>query len=207
VDHFSESADAYVEFIEDVTSRMRSREYTTSDLFEDGRLYWSQLAQDWSRAWLHGFHALDAFGREGLRSTSSSPENGPGDMSAESRGRRASAAGAAGASAQTAMPVGFGAATGVAAEGLDSTLVPVPGLAAGARPTASDLVSIEAGGARIPASSLSLTVESLGDGEYGVRLRASGTSASAGLYIGQLGIAGGPQGIPVQLYVSGAVGA
>ncbi|HEX5969342.1 MAG TPA: hypothetical protein VFY88_12760, partial [Intrasporangium sp.] len=73
VDHFSESADAYVEFIEDVTSRMRSREYTTSDLFEDGRLYWSQLAQDWSRAWLHGFNALDAFGREGLRSTSSSP--------------------------------------------------------------------------------------------------------------------------------------
>lgn len=208
VDHFSESADAYVEFIEDVTSRMRSREYTTADLFEDGRLYWSQLAQDWSRAWLHGFNALDAFGREGLRPTSSSPESRPGDLSGGSSGRRASAAtGAPRASAATGMAAGFGAAAGVAAEGLDSTLVAVPGLAAGGRPTASDLVSIEAGGVRIPASSLSLTVESLGDGEYGVRLRASGTSASAGLYIGQLGIAGGPQGIPVQLYVSGAVGA
>jgi hypothetical protein len=95
----------------------------------------------------------------------------------------------------------------MAAEGLDSTLVRVPGLAAGARPTASDLVSIEAGGASIPASRLIVTVESLGDGEYGVRLRATAASASAGLYVGQLAIAGGPQGIPVQLYVSGAVGA
>ena len=199
VDHFSESAEAYVEFIDDMTSRVRSREYTTSDLLEDGRLYWSQLAQDWSKAWLHGFQALDAFGREGLRSTTTQPEN---------RTRPASAAtGAAGAAATTAAPGGLGGPAGVAPEGLDSTLVRVPGLAAGSRPTASDLVSIEAGGARIAANKLLLTVESLDSGEYGVRLRTTETAASAGLYIGQLAIAGGPQGVPVQLYVSGAVGA
>ncbi|HKX65765.1 MAG TPA: hypothetical protein VJN29_00945 [Intrasporangium sp.] len=207
IDDFSESAEAYVEFIEDVTSRVSSREYTTSDLLEDGRLYWSQLAQDWSRAWLHGFQALDAFGREGLRSTSGPAGNRPDDGSGENRARRAAATGAAGASAATGAAGGLGAAAPVAREGLDSTLVRVPGLAAGARPTASDFVSIEAGGARIPASSLVLNVESLGGNEYGVRLRSAEASASAGLYIGQLAITGGPQGIPAQLYVSGAVGA
>lgn len=207
VDHFSESAEAYVEFIDDVTSRVRSREYSTSDLLEDGRLYWSQLAQDWSRAWLHGFQALDAFGREGLRSTATRPEHRTPDGAGETRTGRASAAtGAAGAAGTTAAPGGLGGPAGVAPDGLDSTLVRVPGLAPGSRPTVSDLASIEAGGARIGANRVLLTVESLEDGEYGVRLRTTETSASAGLYIGQLAIAGGPQGVPVQLYVSGAVG-
>ena len=69
----------------------------------------------------------------------------------------------------------------------------------------SDLTSIEARPATIPAADVSVTVVRLPDGTPGVRLRTSGGSAPPGLYVGSLvAAAGAPNAVPVQFYVSGA---
>jgi hypothetical protein len=78
--------------------------------------------------------------------------------------------------------------------------VPVPGLAADATVECSPLVSIESGGATI--ADVSVTVEPLGGGRYGARVRSTDSSVPAGLYVGTLKTPDGRVRTPVQLYVA-----
>jgi hypothetical protein len=85
--------------------------------------------------------------------------------------------------------------------------VPVQGL----RPTdtlvISDLTSIEAGGAVIPADAISVTVTALDDaGNYGAHVVATDPIVAPGLYLGQLSRPDGAVVASVQLYVARASG-
>jgi hypothetical protein len=162
---------------------MSTSQYSPSDWVADGRRYWSQLAKDWAQAWSNGLEILDEVSREGL------------DASFMPRG----AARESGRGVATAM-------TTAAPMETEGTTVPVAGIGAGDQPVCSDLVSIEAGGASIASSNLVVTVRTLPDGTYGVRVRTTDTSVPPGLYIGHLRRPDGQVLAPIQLYLSRAVG-
>jgi hypothetical protein len=88
----------------------------------------------------------------------------------------------------------------------EGTTVPVAGIGAADRPVTSDLVSIEAGGATIASSNIIVTVQTLEDGTYGVRVSTTDTSVPPGLYVGHLKRPEGQILAPVQLYLSRAIG-
>ena len=71
-------------------------------------------------------------------------------------------------------------------------MVPVAGLMETDRAVSSDLVSIEAGGATIPATDVAVTVQRLPDGTVGARVQTTNASVPHGLYVGRLATPDGP---------------
>jgi hypothetical protein len=182
---FGDSTRAYLDLFSDMTSRMSSSQYSPADLLADGTRYWSQLAKDWAQAWTNSLEMLDEVGREGLDAGFMPP----GAAREPARG------------AATAMATGDSTQTET-----EGTIVPVPGVGAGDRPVSSDLVSIEAGGATIASTNITVTVQTLEDGTYGVRIHTTDTSVPQGLYVGHLKRPDGQILAPVQLYISRAIG-
>jgi hypothetical protein len=180
---FGDSARAYIDLFDDVTSRISSSGYSTADLLADGTRGWSQLARDWARAWTNGLEMLDEVGEQGLDAGFMPP----GTANEPARG------------AATAM------ATGAPTE-TEGMIVPAAAIGADDRLASSDLVSIEAGGTTIASANIVATVHPLQDGTYGALVRSTDTSVPPGLYVGNLKRADGQILAPVQLYVSRAVG-
>jgi hypothetical protein len=181
VDFLGDTARPYVALGSDVTSRIRSAEYSTPDLLADSTRVWSQLAKDWARAWTAWSDTVDEVAREGLDASFTPP-------GVPRRSGRQAASGAATTRSGT---------TG-------GTVVPVTGIVESDRPVCSELVSIDVGTATIPATDVTVSVERLGDGTLGARVRTTNTSAPYGLYVGRLLTADGRALTPVQLYVSRA---
>jgi hypothetical protein len=152
-------------------------------LLADGTRCWSQLAKDWARAWSNGLEMLDEVGREGLDAGFMPP----------------------GAAREPARGVAKAMMTSAPTE-TEGTIVPVAGIGPADRPVSSDLVSIEAGAATIMSTNIVVTVETLEDGTYGVRVRTTDMSVPPGLYVGQLKRPDGQILAPVQLYLSRAIG-
>ncbi len=103
-------------------------------------------------------------------------------------------------------PSGTGPVGARPAAGPEATIVPVQGL----RPTdtlvISDLTSIEAGGAVIPADAIEVSVTALDDKSYGAHVVATDAVVAPGLYLGQLSRPDGAVVASVQLYVARASG-
>lgn len=177
---YGDSAKDYLELFGDVASRATSGDYSLANWVSDGRHYWSQLAKDWARAWSYGMDVLDDVAKEGLDS-SFLPPIPPGSSQPRSA-----------ASSRPAPPAGS-----------ESTFIPVPALGDGEKPTCSDLVSIEAGGATISANEVTVALETVG-GVQGVRLINTSPATAPGLYVGELHGSGGRKIAQVQLYISRA---
>jgi hypothetical protein len=167
-----------------VSSRIRSRTYSTPDLLADGTRLWSQLAKDWARAWTYGSETVEEVAREGL-DAGLTPPGVPRDV-----GRHAVAGLVAAAPAE-----------------VGGTVVPVVGIAETDTLVCSELVSIGPPPSRLPATDMTVTVESLGGGALGARVRTTNASAPHGLYVGRLHRLDGRVVAPVHLYVSRASGA
>jgi hypothetical protein len=182
---FGESARTYLDLFVDIGGRATARGATPADWVAEGNRYWSQLAKDWARAWTYGLEALEEVAREGLDAGLTPPGTDP----ASGRGVASAVTAAATRATAPGRPVAG-----------ESTTVPVPGLAAGDAVECSRLVSLESGGATIP--EVSLTVEPLGGGRYGVRVGTTDTTLPAGLYVGTLQTPGGRVLAPVQLYLA-----
>lgn len=183
VEFFGDSARTYLKLFQDMTSNMSSQGYSTSDWLADGNKYWSQLAKDWSKAWSYGLDTLEEVAREGLDAGFAPPDQ-----------PRAAARGVASAlTAQTPRRE-------------EGTTIPVPGLTATDKPVSSDLVSIEAGGATIPAAQVTVTVTPVGGGAFGAQVKTANTSVPPGLYVGQLKSPEGTALALIQLYLSRARG-
>jgi hypothetical protein len=107
----------------------------------------------------------------------------------------------------TAM-VGGNAAAGAASSsgGSEATVIPVAGLGAADQLTCTQLVSIEAQGDTLQPGEISISIEQLDDGTYGVRLESTNTTAAPSLYVGDLVDANGLKLSAVQLYISRAKG-
>ena len=69
-----------------------------------------------------------------------------------------------------------------------------------------ELVSIEAGGATIQSTDITVSVEELDDGTYGVRLTTTEDSVPPGLYVGDIEKPQGQRLAAAQLYLSRAIG-
>lgn len=198
-----DSARVYLELLQDMTTRVGTSGISAAACLNDDRRLFSQLAKDWAKAWAYGMDTVDEVAREGLDAGLTPPgtprERGRGAATSMTAG--ASRTSGAAAASQTAA-----ADTAPAEADTEGTTVPVPGLGPNDSPAVSDLVSIEAGGAVIPAGSIVATVQPLGGSRHGVRMRTSSASAAPGLYVGQLtvGQGAGANTVPVQLYVSRA---
>jgi hypothetical protein len=201
VDLFGDAARTYFDLFDDVTSRVGSGGYGASDLLTDGTKYWSQLATDWARAWSYSLDTLDQVADQG-------PVAGlkPSVRARAGAGAPPYAGAATGARTAAGAPGVLGATTAAATQG-DGTIIPVPGLREGDRPVCSDLMSIEAGGAKLTTREISVSVQALDEGTYGVRLQTANTSLAPGLYVGRLTTPEGATLAPVQLYLSRATGA
>ena len=81
------------------------------------------------------------------------------------------------------------------------------GIAGSDRLVCSELVSIDRATARLPASDMDVSVESVAGGTLAARVRTTNTSAPPGLYVGRLDRLDGQPVAPVHLYVSRATGA
>jgi hypothetical protein len=192
-DFFGDSARTYLDLMADMSSRATSGGYSTSDWLADGTRYWSALAKDWAKAWTYGLEMLDDIARDGLDAGFAPP----GSPRSAMRGVATAMTGAASGQARA----GDAAPTAGAAE---VTTIPVVGLAPDDQPVVSPLVSIEAGGATIPASDLIVSVQQVDEQTYGVRLECTDTSVAPGLYVGHLKAMQGSSPTPVQLYVARA---
>ena len=200
---FGASARTYLDLFEDLNARAVSGAYSPSDWLADGSRFWSQMAKDWAQAWTYGLARLPEVARDPA-GTRLAPPN-----TSTASGTTASTASPATPGARSARPERREAApsrpTPSGRGGLDELIVPVPSLAEGDRPVVSDLRSIEAGPATIPAADVSVTAVRLPDGTPGVRLRTSDTRVPPGLYVGALlPTPGAANAVPVQFYVSGA---
>ena len=182
VEFFGDSARTYLELFGDVASRATSGGYSAADWVDDGTRYWSQLAKDWAQAWSFGTELLDEVSREGLNA-GFMPPGKPRE------------AGRGAASAMTTAPASS-----------EGTLIPVAGLGKDDQPTCTNLVSIEAGGATIQSTDITVSVEELDDGTYGVRLTTTEGSVPPGLYVGDIENPQGQRLATAQLYLSRAIG-
>jgi hypothetical protein len=174
----------YVDLGNAVSSRVRSGAYSAPDLLADGTRLWSQLAKDWASAWTSWSETVQEVAREGL-DAGLTPPGVPREV-----GRHA--------------VTGLAATPAAEAAG---TVVPVVGIAETDRLVCSELVSIDASTARLPANDMSVTVESLAGGTLAARVLTTNTSAPVGLYVGRLDRPDGQPVAPVHLYVSRATGA
>jgi hypothetical protein len=188
IDFLGDSARTYLELFDGMSARIGSPDAKAIDFADDQRRLFSQLAKDWAKAWTFGLDTLSEVAREGLDAGFTPPDT-PRD---KARG------------AATTMTA---AATAAAAEGTEGTVVPVTGLTPQDAPAVSDLVSIESGGARIPAASITTSVEALAQEGHGVRLQVKVAPWAPGLYVGQVTSRPSADPVPVQLYISQATGA
>ncbi|MEX0863252.1 MAG: hypothetical protein WD269_00080 [Acidimicrobiia bacterium] len=186
---FGDSARIYLDLFADVATRGMAGGYSASDWVADGTRYWSQLAKDWARAWTYGMELVDEVAQEGLNAGFMPPGAAPG-------AGRGAATSMASAAAATAAPAGT-----------EGTLIPVAGLGETDQPTCSSLVSIEAGSATIESKDISVGVEKLDDGSFGVRLTTTTGSISPGLYVGTIQNPQGQGIAAAQLYISRATDA
>jgi hypothetical protein len=182
VEFFGDSARTYLELFGDVASKATSGGYSAADWVDDGTRYWSQLAKDWAQAWSFGTELLDEVAREGL-DAGFMPPGKPRE------------AGRGAASAMTTAPASS-----------EGTLIPVTGLGKDDQPACTNLVSIEAGGATIQSTDITVSVEELDDGTYGVRLTTTEGSVPPGLYVGDIEDPQGQRLAAAQLYLSRAIG-
>jgi hypothetical protein len=187
IDFMGDSARTYLDIVDDLTRRAASPGNRAADLAADQRRLFSQLAKDWAQAWTHGLDTMSEIAREGL-DAGLTPPGAP----------REPARGAATTMGVAGMTVG----AQPAAAGTEATVLPVQDLTPEDSPAVGDLVSIEAGGARIPADAVTATVEPLPQGGHGVRLQVPSAGLAAGLYVGQVVPRPGADPVPVQLYVS-----
>jgi hypothetical protein len=192
VSFLGRSLDPYVAMGSEMTSRIRSREYATSDLLADSTRVWSQLAKDWARAWNSWSETIDEVAEQGLdagftppgvpRHTGRRTPTAPGGRAAPSS-----------SSASSSAP----AATG-------GTVVRVAGLATTDTPVCSDLVSIDVTTTTLPAADVTVTVQTEQDGVVGARVETTNASVPHGLYVGRLATTDGRPLAPVHLYISRA---
>jgi hypothetical protein len=190
IEFLGESSRTYVDLVDDMAGEAMSEDVKGAALAEHQRRIFSQLAKDWSQAWLNGIGAVAQMAESGLEKGVAPPD----------RTGTGAAATTARAFAGAAAPAGSGGGGGT-----EGTVIPLDGLVEGEAPTVSDLVSIEAGGATIPAGAVTLAVEPLGQGR-GVRLSVQASAWSSGLYVGDVTPSPGAGSVPVQLYVSRATG-
>jgi len=176
-----ESAKPYLGLAEDVAYRVRDGEYATPDLLRDGMRAWDRLAKDWARAWTTWTQTVDRVAEHGLDAGLLPPGASP----------------EAGTHAVTAMFSG-------APTQRDGAVVPVAGLKETDRAVSSDLVSIDAGSATIPATDVAVTVQRLQDGTVAARVQTTNAAVPQGLYVGRLATPDGRPLAPVHLYVSRA---
>jgi hypothetical protein len=190
IEFVSESSRTYVDLVDAMAGEAMSEDVKAAALAKHQRRIFSQLAKDWSQAWVNGIGAVAQMAESGLDKGLSPPDrSGTGAAAAAARGF----AGAAASAASAGGP------------GTEGTVVPLDGLAEGVVPQVSDLVSIEAGGAIIPAAAVTLAVEPLGQGR-GVRLGVQASAWEPGLYVGDVTPGPGADAVPVQLYVSRVTG-
>ena len=166
VELLGDSARAYVDLFEDVTTRVSTRGVSAAECLDDERKLWSRLAQDWAQAWTHGMSTLEEVSREGL-DAGLMPPGVPPD-----RGRGA------------ARTMTSGAPGGPPGEAPPRDDHPGSGLGPSERPGLRSLC-IEAGGAVIRAGAIRVGVEQVAERQYGVRLDVTDPSAAAGLYLGR----------------------
>jgi hypothetical protein len=185
---FTDSARGYFDLASDIGARASSGSYTTADWLADSSKTWSQLAQDWATAWGNGLDALAEVADQGLDAGFMPP----GTPHAAGRGA---------AAAMAANAAGAARAAG------DTTTVPLPDPSTEGRPVCSALVSIEAGGATIPAEAVAVSLVDLPDGGRGARIGTTNRSLPAGLYVGELRDEAGTSLAPVHLYLARASGA
>jgi hypothetical protein len=215
IQFFGESAMTYLQLFDDVTTRMSRGGYSTGDLVQDGRRYWSQLAKDWARAWTTGTQALETIAEQGLdagvpppaRTTGTSRTRATPEGSTSTGSTPASARFAA--AAETGAAPGGSATAGMTAAGAgqpEGATIPVTGLGEGEALNISALVSIEAGAASIPAAEVTVARVTLPSGGPGVRVETRNRTVPPGLYVGELMNAAGESLAPVQLYLSRATG-
>lgn len=188
LEFFGDSARTYFDLFADTSTRLAFGEYTSSDWVADSTRYWSQIAQDWARAWAYGRDLLEDVAERGLSADFAPPD------------RREAAP-------ETRSATGMAAAAAPAGRSAEGTLIPLPGLETGTVPVCTDLTSIEAGAVRIRANEVSVSVEDIDEQTRGARVRTTNTSVPAGLYVGELHTPDGRRLVPVQLYVSRAGGA
>jgi hypothetical protein len=219
---FAESARVYTDMCDAIAGRVAQGSYDSGAATDDMRRYWTQIAQDWSRAWQYGMETLTEVSQQGLdaglappgverdasrgfvsgvMSTATSAMGGwlPGMAPAMKAATDAATAATTAAAAATAA-----AASAAGTLQAESTAIPVPGLAAGVQPRVRGLTCIEAGGATIPESAISVVVDALDDGTPAVRVSTTDTTAMAGLYVGVVDDQTGQRVTPVQLYLSRA---
>ncbi|TQM96914.1 hypothetical protein FB476_1807 [Ornithinimicrobium humiphilum] len=178
----AESSRTYVDLLDDMAGAAMQPDVRPADLLGHQRRIFNQLARDWSQAWVHGMGLLGQIADEGLEHGVAPPDRSGATFTAAASG----------------VP---GRTVPADQAGAEGTTVPLLDLRPDDAPAVSDLVSIEAGGARIPAASIAATVTPLGEG-HAVRLRVDGTSWSPGLYVGEVVARPGAAPAPVQLYIS-----
>lgn len=186
IDFMGESARPYLALLDEMGMRYLDPDARPADLARDQQRLFSQLAKDWAQAWFDGVESMGQVARGGMEAGVAPPDR--------------SRPGARMAAAAPSSP----SSSGVRGDGadLEGTTVPIADLTLQDSPTVSDLVSIEAGGARIPAGAITTAVEPLGTTGNGVRLHVSASALSPGLYVGQVTPRPGAAPVPVQLYVS-----
>jgi hypothetical protein len=187
VDFLGDSAGRYLDLFAGATRRAVAPGATPADWAADGVVVWSQLAQDWAQAWSHGLRTLDGVARDGLAADFGPPPPQPG----ADQSRRA---------ARSDQPSAAPALTTT-----EGVLIPVTGLGPQEQPTVGDLVSLEAGGARLRPRDVRVRRLRLPDGREAVQLHPADPQVPAGLYVGELRGDDGRVLTPVQLYVSRAV--
>ncbi|TFV86973.1 hypothetical protein [Blastococcus sp. CT_GayMR16] len=180
----ADSARPYIELGSDATSRIRSRAYSADDVLADSAVVWSRLAKDWATAWNVWTDTVDEIAREGLDAGLTPP-----GMPREA-GRR-----------------GGTTAAGAAPADVGGSVVMVPGLTGSDRLVCTDLLSIDASTATIPARDVAVTVQALPDGTVGARVQVRDATVPHGLYVGDLNTPDGRLLAPVHFYVSQATGA
>lgn len=208
IQFFGTSAMRYLQLFDDVTSRVSRGGYSTGDLVQDGRRYWSQLAKDWARAWTSGTGAINTIAEQGLDAGVPPPTPTAGGTST-SGATQAGGARFAAAGPQPAAAAGGGTQPGAAGterEEAEGTTIAVSGLTEGEALSVSPLVSIEAGAATIPAVEVTVDRVALPNGSTGVHVQTRNRTVPPGLYVGELTNAAGQRLAAVQLYLSRATG-
>ncbi|MFK5635453.1 hypothetical protein [Ornithinimicrobium sp. LYQ103] len=187
IDFMGESARSYLDLFEDM-GKKAAPGATTKDLADNGRRLFSQLAKDWAQAWTFGLETMGEVAKKGMEEGILPPDSSrTGAQAASSTGP------AAAPGAQPAQ---------VSTEATEGTVILLENLATEDSPSVSDLVSIEAGGALIPAGDITTDVETIGGTARGVRLTVPTGSLSPGLYVGQVTSRPEASPVPVQLYIS-----
>ena len=183
-----ETMGEYADLAIDWASAMTGGEYGPQHLVRDGARLWSQLARDWSRAWVKTMSMMDALAESGVDVSALVPatSGGPGP-------------------APTRVPH-IEDLVDAAASQIEGTTLPMPGLDLRAPVAVGDLVRI--GGSRpvISGSNVSVRMTPLTEDTPGVHLEVDASAVAPGVYVSEalVGAPGEQVKRPVQLYVSRA---